>query len=1016
MKKTLVCTAMVALCAGFIHPLSAADEIWDGETDGAWADITNWVGNLGSPGAGDIATFDSAGGAVDTIDLGGAVTIDQIIVDATGGTSYTFGVGADTLTFSDNANDPNFTLTAAADADQTINAGLWLGTDASIGDINFDLDSTTQKLIINGNIDTLSGGTPGVKRLEFGDFNLAEMGSVELNGDILNTGGATRIDHFIAGADLTMSGNVDGTSNTQRTYIRFGSTATVNPGGSLGQGAMSIRHGDLVLNTDLQEFFNGLNFGDPTQGNGPATATVGAANTLLQSSGITYFADNNIANVATLQGGIVQITGAARTVIVNDNTLIDPASPELSITSTLTNDGTNRGLTVRNTNGGTLLLAPSGAGNTFGGVVTVQEGTLQLGDDALSTGGANLTVAARNNAATADGVSATVDLRGSLNTVNNINFGAAGTENIAGINGFMGSIVDSVGGGLLDDANNITYFAGTAGKENGAALLAADVEFDASGQFKNVTIRDGSADTDLTITGELSTVDPLHVLSFNGEGTLGFAGTLSLHDRTIFQNRKTVLGAGASVQGDRETYVRQRNNADASDFEVELDLNGQELVLTDDLFISQTNTTNVAAIASTRITDSAGGGRIRLTGDNDINYQAGAPTPNVTAFLEADLQFEGSNFSFVTNDGASEVDVNVSGVITDDNGGGRNLVKGGAGTLLLSNPANAYNLLQINAGRVIITDVGALGDNDIHVGNNTTDGIVEFQLAADAAVLNANQIRIGDDNAAAGRTGTASVLSNGSGAVTFPNANFFNELRNNATEDRTLTLGGGNAGDNTIAGVIRDNGAGGSVVSVDKTGAGKWILRGINTYTGGTNVLEGRLDIDGSVGGTLTVANGASIGGDGTIASTVTLGVTSLFFDGSTAEALTAQGPIDTSAGVTVFVTANGAGALTVLNYNSGAANNISTAHFTLDGSVATSGRVVGTPPFMDTGSAITIDLGYGNKTWTGFDSNDWIEGSAAEGNWTDGGSGDFLFFNGDFVTFDDTVGVNESIDLVENV
>lgn len=62
------------------------------------------------------------------------------------------------------------------------------------------------------------------------------------------------------------------------------------------------------------------------------------------------------------------------------------------------------------------------------------------------------------------------------------------------------------------------------------------------------------------------------------------------------------------------------------------------------------------------------------------------------------------------------------------------------------------------------------------------------------------------------------------------------------TVERTLTLAGTNANDNTLASVISDSGLGG-VVSVDKVDAGKWILSGANTYTGSTTVTEGILSI-----------------------------------------------------------------------------------------------------------------------------------------------------------------------------
>jgi MYXO-CTERM domain-containing protein len=59
---------------------------------------------------------------------------------------------------------------------------------------------------------------------------------------------------------------------------------------------------------------------------------------------------------------------------------------------------------------------------------------------------------------------------------------------------------------------------------------------------------------------------------------------------------------------------------------------------------------------------------------------------------------------------------------------------------------------------------------------------------------------------------------------------------------RSLDLSGSNTSSNTLSGAIADS-AGGSVVSVNKTGTGTWVLAGNNTYSGGTNVDGGRLVI-----------------------------------------------------------------------------------------------------------------------------------------------------------------------------
>jgi fibronectin-binding autotransporter adhesin len=91
---------------------------------------------------------------------------------------------------------------------------------------------------------------------------------------------------------------------------------------------------------------------------------------------------------------------------------------------------------------------------------------------------------------------------------------------------------------------------------------------------------------------------------------------------------------------------------------------------------------------------------------------------------------------------------------------------------------------------------------------------------------------------------------------------------------RTLTLTGTNADNNTLSPLIADAAAatGVNTVNVAKSGTGKWILAGNNTYTGTTTVNAGTLLINGNQtgAGATTVAAGATLGGSGTLGGALT--------------------------------------------------------------------------------------------------------------------------------------------------
>ena len=67
-----------------------------------------------------------------------------------------------------------------------------------------------------------------------------------------------------------------------------------------------------------------------------------------------------------------------------------------------------------------------------------------------------------------------------------------------------------------------------------------------------------------------------------------------------------------------------------------------------------------------------------------------------------------------------------------------------------------------------------------------------------------------------------------------------------------LTLTGSNTGNNTISGVIADGSA--TSLALVKSGVGKWVLNKAETYSGGTTILVGTLQLGDGTG------NGSVIG------------------------------------------------------------------------------------------------------------------------------------------------------------
>ncbi|MFZ9937757.1 MAG: LamG-like jellyroll fold domain-containing protein [Luteolibacter sp.] len=181
----------------------------------------------------------------------------------------------------------------------------------------------------------------------------------------------------------------------------------------------------------------------------------------------------------------------------------------------------------------------------------------------------------------------------------------------------------------------------------------------------------------------------------------------------------------------------------------------------------------------------------------------------------------------------------------------------GSGTITVLNPSQGNPGLAMTntnntfTGTLNLTDKGAQGTaayyfNSLGDGEGAGTISLGFNAANDAQgssfvwhtgavaplVLNHRQFNIG---------GSFSYIVNNNILSSHANTITINtDLLATGNRNRTLGLDGGNTGDNTIAGSIPD-GESNTVLSLSKGGIGKWILSGVNTYTGGTTVNTGTL-------------------------------------------------------------------------------------------------------------------------------------------------------------------------------
>ena len=295
----------------------------------------------------------------------------------------------------------------------------------------------------------------------------------------------------------------------------------------------------------------------------------------------------------------------------------------------------------------------------------------------------------------------------------------------------------------------------------------------------------------------------------------------------------------------------------------------------------------------------------------------GATTINAGIFRITDGGSWGTGT--ITNNAALEI--NQSGGLTLANAisGTGSLVKKGSGTLILNGAGGSYtagNLtvdngtLQIGAAESSATLISQVSPRSITVNNGATLRVIHRNafgvvgtVPTTSVTLNGGTM-VGSD----GANGSVTILQNpvmNSGATLQATKSYF--PYGTFQLQGTVTVGGaaassitavsgyvsvGNATDSTgittfdvadatssaaadliVSAPIHNSGSNGANIgSLVKTGAGTLTLSATNLYTGATLVNAGRLNISGSLANTaVTVASGATLGGNGAIGGAVTI-------------------------------------------------------------------------------------------------------------------------------------------------
>lgn len=579
---------------------------------------------------------------------------------------------------------------------------------------------------------------------------------------------------------------------------------------STGFSSVSINGGTILAENDLA-------YGDDGSGT-PITVTVNAGGTAATSGG-RFLANNFVLNGGTLaaQAGIfdsysgtIAVTAPSSVSVVSGSTTI--VSNSVSGTGSLTKAGA-----------GTLVL---GANNSpgYSGSVTVSAGTLQTDAEGALGKGALLV----NGTASLNNNNQTV---ASLSGFGTISLGTATLT--TGTDGSSSSFAGSVGGtgqfrkvgaGTLTLGGGNTYTGATL-VEGGTLRVESAVPPAPKANWSASTLTgDGTA-----VTQWLDQVSGVAANTFVGSPTLN-AGTLGGQNVVHFGGNQALEIAGPNSP-----------IANATEYAVAV--------------VFRTSTPGVGDASNwwsnTGLVDAEQGG---TTNDWGVAFNstgqvgAGNGNPDQTIYSQGGLA-DGNGHVALFSASATQLIINIDGVTSSIARTGlaaRNVSR------VLFGSLNGFNFFNGDIAQVLMYD-RALGEGEYNllgVSLSATYGFIGSTLFDPSILPDLSPVVLSGVGTTLDLSGKAEKIGSLSGGV-----------------GTLVTLGAGkltsgeDGTDTVFGGII--SGTGG----IAKAGGGKWTLSGASTYSGTTEVMNGRLAVNGSLNGTssVIVTTGGVLGGRGTI-------------------------------------------------------------------------------------------------------------------------------------------------------
>ena len=794
------------------------------------------------------------GGIAANVDTNGNNVIFATII-AGGGSMQKLGAGALTLSAA-NTISGGITLSTGQ---LNMNNAAALGTGTFTIGAGTTIDATAGAITnSNNNAQAWNGDFTftGTQNLNLGTGAVTPSGSriITVTAKLLTVGGAIgggAISLTKAGAGtLALSG-----ANTYSAGMTLSAgELNINNAAALGSGAFTIAAGTKIDNTSAGAITESNNNAETWNG---SFTFVGTQNLNLGTGAVTLAASPTVTTTAKVLtvggaiGGAFSLTKAGAGTLALSGGSAYTGGMTLSAGQLNINNATALGT-------GTFAIGGGKIDNTSAGAITVSNnnaGTWSasftfVGTQALNLGTGAVALTANPTVTTTANV---LTVGGAISGAHKITKAGAGTLVLSGANTFTTGVTLSTGELDINSATALGAAAGTftisAGTtiDNTSGGALTETNNNAQSWNGDFTFA-GSSDLNLG-TGAVA-MSASRTVTANGHN-LTVGGVISGATFSL-----TKAGAGTMTLSGANTFT-----GGATLSAGQLNINNATAVGTGTFAINGGTIDNTSGGAITLSNNNAQtwGGDFTFVGSNNLNLGTGAVTL-------------GANRVVTTFGGV----LTVGGVIS---GAGLSLTKAGAGTLVLSGANTFTGGMILNAGELDINNAAAIGGGTFTINggtiDNTSGGAITLSnnnaetWAANFAFAGSNDLNLG----------TGAIALTADATVTDP--------------AKTLTVGG------IISGAH----------SLTKSGAGTMTLSASNTYSAGTTLVSGRLNLstaaalgtgtftidggtlDNTSGGTLTINNAQTWAGSFTFLGTNNLNM------GTGAISLTAATTITVAAG-----------------------------------------------------------------------------------------------------------------------